>query len=48
LREASMTRMEKSAAFSRWALLKSGGALVVSIGMPMSLDTLLAVSQAHA
>jgi hypothetical protein len=41
-----MTKMDKSAA-SR-ALLASGGALVVSIGMPMSLDTLLAVSQAHA
>jgi CO/xanthine dehydrogenase Mo-binding subunit len=40
--------MEKSASFSRRALLQSGGALVVSIGMPMSLDTLLAVSQAHA
>jgi nicotinate dehydrogenase subunit B len=43
-----MTRMEKSASFSRRALLQSGGALVVSIGMPMSLDTLLAVSEAHA
>ncbi len=43
-----MTRMEKSASFSRRALLQSGGALVVSIGMPMSLDTLLAVSQAQA
>jgi nicotinate dehydrogenase subunit B len=43
-----MTRMENSAAFSRRALLKTGGALVVSIGMPMSLDTLLAVSEAHA
>src|SRR3984885_10652285 len=43
-----MTTMEKSAAFSRRALLQSGGALVVSIGMPMSLDTLLAVSKAHA
>jgi nicotinate dehydrogenase subunit B len=43
-----MTRMENSAAFSRRALLKTGGALVVSIGMPMSFDTLLAVSEAHA
>ena len=43
-----MTRMEKSAAFSRRALLKSGGALVVSIGMPISLDTVLAISDAHA
>jgi CO/xanthine dehydrogenase Mo-binding subunit len=40
--------MEKSSAFSRRALLKTGGALVVSIGMPISLDTVLAVNQAHA
>jgi nicotinate dehydrogenase subunit B len=43
-----MTRMENSAAFSRRTLLKTSGALVVSIGMPMSLETLLAVSEAHA
>jgi nicotinate dehydrogenase subunit B len=43
-----MTRMENSAAFSRRALLKTGGALVVSIGMPVSFDTLLALSEAHA
>jgi nicotinate dehydrogenase subunit B len=43
-----MTRMEKSSAFSRRALLKTGGALVVSIGMPISLDTVLAISEAHA
>src|ERR1700721_477426 len=43
-----MTTMEKPAASPRRALLQSGGALVVSIGMPMSLDTLLAVSEAHA
>jgi nicotinate dehydrogenase subunit B len=43
-----MTRMENSAAFSRRALLKTGGALVVSIGMPVSLETLLALSEAHA
>jgi len=36
-----MTRHEKSAAFSRRSMLKSAGALVVSIGMPVSLDTLL-------
>jgi CO/xanthine dehydrogenase Mo-binding subunit len=40
--------MEKSSAFSRRALLKTGGALVVSIGMPISLDTVLAISEAHA
>ncbi len=43
-----MTKFEKPAAFSRRALLKSGGALVVSIGMPVSLDTVLAVSDAGA
>ena len=43
-----MTKFEKPAAFSRRAMLKSGGALVVSIGMPVSLDTVLAVSEANA
>jgi nicotinate dehydrogenase subunit B len=43
-----MTKFEKPAAFSRRALLKSGGALVVSIGMPVGLDTLLAVRDAGA
>ena len=33
-----MTRQEKSAAFSRRAVLKAGGALVVSIGAPVTLD----------
>ncbi len=33
-----MTRMEKSANFSRRALLKAGGALVVSIGAPVTFD----------
>jgi CO/xanthine dehydrogenase Mo-binding subunit len=40
--------METSSAFSRRALLKSGGALVVSIGMPISLDTVLAIGEAQA
>src|SRR5499427_3966291 len=48
LREDAMTKFEKPAAFSRRAMLKSGGALVVSIGMPISLDTVLAVSAANA
>src|SRR5260370_2781184 len=43
-----MTKFERPAAFSRRALLKSGGALVVSIGMPVSLDTVLALSEANA
>jgi nicotinate dehydrogenase subunit B len=33
-----MTRHEKSQAFSRRALLKAGGALVVSIGAPLAFD----------
>jgi CO/xanthine dehydrogenase Mo-binding subunit len=43
-----MTKFEKHAAFSRRAMLKSGGALVVSVGMPVSLDTVLAVREAGA
>jgi CO/xanthine dehydrogenase Mo-binding subunit len=43
-----MTRHEKSSTFSRRSLLKTGGALVVSIGMPVGLDTVLTVSAAHA
>jgi nicotinate dehydrogenase subunit B len=43
-----MTKFEKPAAFSRRAMLKTGGALVVSVGMPVSLDTVLAVSEANA
>src|SRR4029077_12579700 len=35
LREAAMTRHEKSTAFSRRALLKAGGALVVSLSAPI-------------
>ncbi len=43
-----MTKMDKPAAFSRRALLKAGGAFVVSIGMPVGLDTVLGVSSAFA
>jgi nicotinate dehydrogenase subunit B len=43
-----MTKFEKPAAFSRRAMLKTGGALVVSVGMSVSLDTVLAVSEANA
>src|SRR6202035_3117551 len=48
LMEDAMTKFENAAAFSRRAMLKTGGALVVSIGMPISLDTVLAVSEANA
>jgi len=37
-----MTRHEKSATFSRRAVLKSAGALVVSIGAPVTFDAALA------
>ena len=43
-----MTKMEKAAQFSRRAMLKAGGALVVSIGMPIGLDTVLGIGQAFA
>ena len=42
-----MTKFERPAALSRRALLRSGGALVVSIGMPISIDAVLAVSEAE-
>jgi nicotinate dehydrogenase subunit B len=43
-----MTRQETSAQFSRRSLLKAGGALVVSVGAPVGLDTVLGVDQAFA
>jgi len=43
-----MTRHDSPRNFSRRAMLKTGGALVVSIGMPISLDTVLAIGSASA
>src|SRR3954468_17564232 len=43
-----MTKHEKSSAFSRRALLKGAGALVVSVGSPLGLDALLAIDKAYA
>ncbi|HLQ91549.1 MAG TPA: molybdopterin cofactor-binding domain-containing protein [Xanthobacteraceae bacterium] len=43
-----MTKMENPANFSRRSLLKTGGALVVSIGAPIALDTVLGIDAAHA
>ena len=43
-----MTKMERAAGFSRRSLLKTGGALVVSIGMPIGLDTVLEIGTAFA
>ena len=43
-----MTKIEKTSAFSRRTLLKAGGAVVVSVGMPVGLDTVLAITAARA
>ena len=43
-----MTKMEKAAQFSRRSMLKAGGALVVSVGMPIGLDTVLGITEASA
>ena len=43
-----MTKHDHPRAFSRRAILKTGGALVVSIGMPIGLDTVLAIGEARA
>jgi len=43
-----MTKMDKPSAFSRRALLKGAGALVVSVGSPLGLDALLAIDRAYA
>src|ERR1700722_13584244 len=48
LREAIMTKIEKASTFSRRTLLQAGGALVVSVGMPIGLDTVLGINQARA
>src|SRR6266540_3033933 len=48
LREAAMTKMERSGAFSRRSVLKAGGAFVLSVGMPISLDTVLGINAALA
>jgi nicotinate dehydrogenase subunit B len=43
-----MSKMDKSTHFSRRAILKGGGAFVVSIGMPLGADTLAGINQALA
>src|SRR5262249_57908782 len=51
LREATMTRHENPKQFSsvsRRSLLKAGGALVVSIGTPVALETVLGIGEAFA
>jgi len=41
-----MTKIEKTSTFSRRALLQAGGAFVVSVGMPIGLDTVLGIKLA--
>jgi nicotinate dehydrogenase subunit B len=43
-----MTKMEKPTNFSRRALLKAGGALVISVGAPIAFDTVLGIDAAFA
>jgi CO/xanthine dehydrogenase Mo-binding subunit len=43
-----MTKMEKPTTLSRRAVLMGAGALVVSVGAPLGLDTLLGINAAHA
>src|SRR6185436_12681828 len=43
-----MTKHQTATQFSRRAILKAGGALVVSVGMPLALDTVLGISDALA
>src|SRR5260370_124395 len=43
-----MTKMDKVVNLSRRSILRAGGAFVVSIGMPVSLDTILGIRTAFA
>ena len=43
-----MTKFEQSSAFTRRSILLGGGALVVSVGGAVSLDTLLSIQTAFA
>jgi nicotinate dehydrogenase subunit B len=43
-----MTKMDKASSFSRRSILRTGGAFVVSIGMPVGLDTILGIDSAFA
>jgi nicotinate dehydrogenase subunit B len=43
-----MTKMEKASMICRRAVLETGGAFVVSVGMPVGLDTVLAINAAQA
>ena len=43
-----MTKIEKTSAFSRRSLLKGAGALVVSVGAPLTFDAMLGINAALA
>ncbi len=43
-----MTKLEKASSFSRRSVLLGGGALVVSIGAAVSLETVLSIGKAYA
>jgi nicotinate dehydrogenase subunit B len=43
-----MTKFEKTSSFSRRSVLLGGGALVVSVGAAVSIDTLFSIQQAYA
>ena len=43
-----MTKFEKTSSLTRRSVLLGGGALVVSVGAAISLETVLAVGEAHA
>ncbi|HEY1473581.1 MAG TPA: molybdopterin cofactor-binding domain-containing protein [Pseudolabrys sp.] len=43
-----MTKFEKTSSFSRRSLLLGGGALVVSVGAAVSLDTVMSIGKAYA
>jgi nicotinate dehydrogenase subunit B len=43
-----MTKFEKTSSFNRRSLLLGGGALVVSVGAAVSLDTMLSINAAYA
>ncbi len=43
-----MTKIEMASTFSRRAVLQAGGAVVVSVGMPIGLETVLGIDAALA
>jgi nicotinate dehydrogenase subunit B len=43
-----MTKMDKMTSFSRRSLLKAGGTLVVSVGMPITIETVAGITEAAA